>query len=179
MKGRSLIAVLGPVALAVLFVAPSMAGDEDASRFRARLTGYEEVPSVSTPATGSFRATVGAGPTISYELTYSNIQNAVAAHIHFAQIGVNGGIVAFLCGGGDKPPCPATGGTVTGTIDAADVTGPSGQGIAGGEIGEAIAAMRTGVTYANVHTNDNNPLTGPGPGDLAGGEIRGQIRRSS
>ena len=46
-----------------------------------------------------------ANPTrIDYELTYSNLSStASAAHIHFAQPGVNGGIVAFLCGGGGKP----------------------------------------------------------------------------
>jgi hypothetical protein len=91
------------------------------------------------------------------------------AHIHFAQRGVNGGVAAFLCGGGDKPACPQEG-EVTGTIDANDVVGPAAQGIAGatattpGEIDELIAAMKVGATYANVHT------------DLfENGEIRGQI----
>jgi CHRD domain len=178
MRARPAAMVLAALAVAFFLVAPTMADDE-AGRFRARLTGYEEVPAVSTVANGTFRASLGEGPTIDYELTYSDIQGAFAAHIHFAQSGVNGGIVAFLCGGGDKPPCPPTGGTVTGTIDRADVTGPAGQGIAAGEIEEAIAAMRAGVTYANVHTTDNNPATGPGPGDFGGGEIRGQIRRGS
>jgi hypothetical protein len=179
MRVRPVVAVLAPIAVALFLVAPTMADDDEGQRFRARLTGYEEVPAVSTVASGTFRAAIGPGPTIDYELTYSDIQNAFAAHIHFGQAAVNGGVSAFLCGGGDKDPCPPTGGSVTGTIDAADVIGPSGQGIAPGEIGELIAAMQAGVTYANVHTSDNNPTTGPGPGDLAGGEIRGQIRRGS
>jgi len=54
---------------------------------------------------------------------------------------------------------------VTGTIGSADIVGPTGQGIDAGEFEEAIAAIRAGVTYANVHT-DKHP----------GGEIRGQIK---
>ena len=46
------------------------------------------------------------------------------------------------CGGGGKPACTPTEGTFEGDIDASDVVGPSGQGIAPGEIGELITAMR-------------------------------------
>lgn len=174
---RRTIALLVPVALlalAALVAAPTFA-DEGRS-FKATLTGYEEVPAVSTAASGEFRAQLSAdGTTLSYELTYGNITNAFAAHIHFGQMSVNGGVSAFLCGGGGKPTCPPTGGTVTGVIDAADVVGPTGQGIAPGELDELLAAMRAGISYANVHTL--NPAGGPaGPGNLPGGEIRGQIR---
>jgi len=173
---RKTIALIVPVALlalAALVAAPTFA-DEGRS-FRATLTGYEEVPSVSTAASGEFRAQLSAdGMTLSYELTYANIQNAMFAHIHFGQMSVNGGVSAFLCGGGDKPACPPGGGTVTGTIDAADVIGPTGQGISPGEFEELVAAMRAGFTYANVHT----VMAGApaGPGNLPGGEIRGHIK---
>ncbi|MGH3084468.1 MAG: CHRD domain-containing protein [Gaiellaceae bacterium] len=53
---------------------------------------------------------------------------------------------------------------VTGVIDAADVTGPAGQGIAAGELTEVIRALRAGAVYANVHTSK-----------YTGGEIRGQV----
>lgn len=174
MRARTVFRILVPLALVFAVVAPSLARDDDQSRrFKARLTGYEEPPSISTPANGSFRAKVRSGPVIEYELSYSNIQNAMFAHVHFGQKSVNGGVIAFLCGGGDKPACPPTGGTVTGVIDASDVIGPSGQGIASTEIAEAIAAMRAGVTYVNVHT----VMAGApaGPGNLPGGEIRGQV----
>jgi hypothetical protein len=129
-----------------------------------RMSSYQEVPSVSTSGRGRFEAKVK-GSTIEYKLTYSGLSSAAsAAHIHFGQIGVNGGIAAFLCGGGGKPACPASG-TVSGTIVASDVIGPASQGIAPGEIVELIAAMRAGVTYANVHTSS-----------FSGGELRGQIR---
>ena len=66
-------------------------------------------------------------------------------------------------------------GTVTGTIDAADVIGPNGQGIAPTQIRELVAAMNAGVTYVNVHTNDGVDPANTGPGDFPGGEIRGQL----
>jgi hypothetical protein len=172
MKKITLILLL--VGLLVVVVAATTA--QSGGAFRANLTGYEEVPAISTVGGGSFRARVaGDGMTIDYTLNYAGLSNVVFAHIHFAQKGVNGGVSAFLCGGGDKPACPATGGTVTGTIDAADIVGPTGQGIAPGEIGELIAAMMAGVAYVNVHTNDMVDPPNTGPGDFPAGEIRGQI----
>jgi hypothetical protein len=130
---------------------------------KAHLSGYQEVPAISTAATGRFKAKIN-GSQIDYKLSYSGFDTPVKfAHIHFGQFGVNGGVSAFLCGGGGKPACPPSG-EVTGTIVASDVVGPADQGIAAGEIDELIAAMRHGVTYANVHT-DAHP----------NGEIRGQI----
>jgi hypothetical protein len=135
------------------------------------LTGLQENPDVSTPATGTFEATIDdAAQTISYELTYAGITGgtASAAHIHFGKRAVNGGVVAFLCSGGDKPACPATDGTVTGVIDAADIIGPAGQGIGVGEFAEVAAAMRAGNMYVNVHSTGGTPA-------WPGGEIRAQI----
>ena len=134
-----------------------------------KLTGYQEVPALSTPATGTFSFTYNTAPTtIDYTLTYSGFGTAVSqAHIHLGQAGVNGGVIAFLCGGGGKPACPANG-TVSDTIVAANVVGPSGQGIAAGEIDELVAAMKAGVAYANVHSTA-----------FGGGEIRAQIPRQT
>jgi CHRD domain len=127
------------------------------------MNSYLEVPALSTTGKGSFQAKID-GSTITYKLEYSGLSSsAVQAHIHFGQRNVNGGISAFLCGGGGKPACPASG-QVTGTIVAADVIGPANQGIAAQEIGELIAAIRAGRAYANVHTTT-----------FPGGEIRGQI----
>ncbi len=141
-------------------------GDAWAEKVRARLSGSGEVPVVSTTGRGTFTAQVS-DDAIEYELTYSDLEGATTlfAHIHLGQTDVNGGVSAFLCGGGGKPSCPMTSGTVTGTIVAADVIGPTGQGIAPGELAELIAAIDDGDTYANVHT-DKHP----------GGEIRGQVR---
>jgi hypothetical protein len=171
MKKITLILLL----VGLLAIAVAVTTAQTGSTFRATLTGYEEVPVISTNGGGSFRARVtGNGTMIEYDLNYSGLSNVFAAHIHFGQMSVNGGVSAFLCGGGDKPACPPTGGTVTGTIDAADVIGPTGQGIAPGQIDELIAAMMSGVTYVNVHTNDLVDPPNTGPGDFPGGEIRGQ-----
>ena len=178
MRKRWILVAVAALAMLALFVAPTVAKKKRPKSFVAELTGFEEVPSVSTPAKGFFTAKVvktDAGPAINYKLEVSSIQNMVAAHIHLGQMGVNGGVSAFLCGGGDKPACPATGGTVSGQIDYPDVVGPAAQGIAPGEIGELIKAMKFGVTYVNVHTNNGDATPNTGPGDLATGEIRGQI----
>lgn len=38
-----------------------------------------------------------------------------------------------------------------------------------------LDAMRAGLTYVNVHTNNGVGTTNTGPGDFPGGEIRGQL----
>ena len=134
-----------------------------------RLTGFQEPPAVFSNGTGSFKATVnqGATPNITYELTYSGLSApATAAHIHFGNRFTSGGVVAFLCGGGGKPACPAGNtaaeATVTGTITPTDVLAL--QGIPAGGFNELVRAIRAGVTYANVHTST-----------FPSGEIRAQI----
>jgi hypothetical protein len=143
-------------------------------RIRTRMTGYQEVPSVSTAAAGEFDVKIHPdGQAFDWVLSYSGLQGDVLqAHIHFAQRSVNGAIVVWLCGSATNPgpagtpACPQSG-TVSGTAMAGNVgPGSPTQQLTAGEIGEVIAAMRAGAAYANVHTT----LT-------ATGEIRGQIGR--
>jgi hypothetical protein len=151
-----------------VFGAVALGGGSN-SHFRAKLDGYQEVPSKSTVARGTFRAELDDG-VIRYRLSYSNLETpALFAHIHFAQRHVNGGVIAFLCGGGDKPACPATTGTVRGVIDPADIVGPgtapdNDQGIEPGSFREAVRALRAGAVYANVHSER-----------FPSGELRGQV----
>ncbi len=138
--------------------------------FSAKLVGFEETPSESTPGRGTFKAKIVNGDTIHYKLRYQGFEATegatLFAHIHFGQPGVAGGVAAFLCGGGNKPACTPTQGTFEGDIVASDIVGPAGQGIAPGEFDEVITAMQKGYTYANVHTTLN-----------PAGLIRGQIRK--
>jgi hypothetical protein len=171
---KALIALLLGAAVAVVATA-SVAlakGDGGKNSFKAVLNGYNEVVgpgSISTTGHGIFRAKIDEdSQTISYTLTYSELENAATqAHVHFAQRHVGGGVIYFLCGGGDKPPCPSPGGTVTGVVDPADIIGPASQGIEAGSFAEAVRAMRAGATYANVHSTR-----------WPAGEIRGQLRRT-
>src|SRR5262245_23367999 len=86
------------VTLAAL-IAAAVPSAVRAERIEARLTGYQEVPSVSTPARGHFEAKIARdGESISYELTFSNLVGTISqSHIHIAQKGVNGSVVIFLC----------------------------------------------------------------------------------
>lgn len=161
------ITLLISATLLVLVGTSATAHDEGRGQFKARLSGFQETPSVSTSGSGSLSARIDldAG-TITYTLTYAGLESdASAAHIHFGQRGVAGGVIAFLCGG-DKPACPARSGSVTGTIAAVNISGPASQGIAPGEFAEVVRAIRAGAVYANVHT-----------ATFAGGEIRGQVVR--
>lgn len=145
-------------------------GDDDDSSdaVRAKLTGYEEVPSLSTPARGRFHAVLE-DDQISFTLRFRNLTSPVQqSHIHFGQMGVTGAVSAFLCSNlagapAGTPTCPASG-ELTGTLTAASVIGPAGQGIAAGELDELLDAIEAGVAYVNVHS-----ATYPG------GEIRGQL----
>ena len=159
----------GLIAAAGLLFAWSYAtaGDSKEKKFHARLDGEQETPAISTAATGTFEATLNkAGDQLSFELEYSGLEggNTLFAHVHIGQFDVAGGVMFFLCGGGNKPACPNGSATVTGTVVAGDIIGPAGQGISAGQFDEAIRAMRDGIAYANVHTVS-----------YASGEIRGQI----
>src|ERR671915_305891 len=73
------------------------------------LTGWEENPDISTPATGSFKARLSNdGTTLTYELRYVGLEGgpATIAHVHLGKRAVNGGVSFFLCGGDTKPACP-------------------------------------------------------------------------
>jgi CHRD domain len=153
--------------MANLLAAPIV--NSQTERFSARLSGAEEVPPINTAGTGNFEMTIQPG-TITFSLTFSNLTSPLGvAHLHFAPSKVNGGVMIFLCGGGGQPDCPATTeGTITGTITAANVTGPAAQGIEPGDLDSALEAVRNGLSYANLHT-----------ANFGGGEIRGQVRRGS
>ena len=160
---------------AALMSAVPLFSQAQSGPLRADLAGYEEVPAVATRADGVFEARVANnGQSVDYTLAYAGLQgNVTQSHIHFAQKGVNGHIVVWLCGTATNagppgtPPCPQSG-TVTGTFTSANVSGSSGtsaaQQLAAGDLATFIDAMQSGIAYVNVHTSLS-----------LGGEIRGQI----
>jgi len=134
---------------------------------RAELRGLNEVPPTTSRGSASLRGSLDEeAQTITFTLDYRDLTTVpAAAHIHFGPTKVNGGVMVFFCGGGGKPACPAaTSGTVSGTISAADVVGPTAQGIALGDFADVARAIRTGNSYANMH-GANFPA----------GEIRGKV----
>ncbi len=159
------------VTLAAFLALPTAALATD---MRAKLEGYQEVPSVSTDATGTFRAKLmRRADEIVFKLAYAGIETPTRfAHIHFAERHVNGGIVVWLCDNtGNAPagvsvePCPVGAGTVEGVITPDDVSGAPERGIDAGDFRAVVEAINAGAAYVNVHSEA-----------FPGGEIRGQIR---
>src|SRR5687767_9898554 len=125
-----------------------------------------------------------------YKLMASNIENVVQAHIHCGPAGMNGPIMIWL-----YPSVTSTAALTgpTGRHDGVLVEGTviSGQanhvrtiastnavctgGVA--NFAQALAKIRAGQAYVNVHTNDGVAPTNTGPGDFPGGEIRAQFGR--
>jgi hypothetical protein len=176
MKQRriQLAAAVAVVAIASVVATTALAGG--GRQIREQLTGFQEVPVISTEADGKFKAEVR-GDRIDYELRWEDLEGQVTqAHIHFGQRDVNGGISVWLCGNptAGPPPitppagtqtCPLTNpATISGTVTQAHVVGPTGQGITAGEFDELLRAIRAGLTYANVHSTT-----------FGGGEIRAQL----
>jgi hypothetical protein len=169
-----LIALIGVLAVSTVALAdrgPGKGGKGDLRSFSARLNGWEEDPSQVTTGHGSFRAEVVSATRIDFKLSYEDMEGPVfMAHIHIGSRHESGGISAWLCGSGadvEKTCPPGPDGSIDGTISAADITGPVGQGVEPGNFGDLIRAIRRGETYTNVHTTGRAP----------GGEIRGQNRR--
>ena len=162
------VTLVGALAIALVTIAAAGGGHS----IREHLTGYQEVPALSTPGHGQFRASIDrAHNEIHYRLTYGGLESdATQSHIHFENRTNSGPVIVFLCSNlGNGPPgtqaCPANGGTISGTIKPADVgAGGSAQGLAAGEFDELVRAIQAGATYVNVHS-----ITRPA------GEIRAQL----
>lgn len=155
--------------LLVLALAPAAAAGDS---FVATLSGDEEVPARDTHAVGVATFKVAEdGAALRFKVNVANIQNVFAAHIHCGAVGVNGpvGVTLFL---GPPATGPANGRLAEGTITAPD----PGNACGWTDLAAVLAAIASGDTYVNVHTNDGVAPPNTGPGDFPGGEIRGQIR---
>ena len=119
------------------------------------------------------------GTTVDFQLIASNIDNVIMSHIHCGRPGTNGPIRMWLypvIGPSGAPAAPGAGRhdgvLASGTFSPAGVICPAS---AVGTEMPLLDAMRAGLTYVNVHTNDGVAPTNTGPGDFPGGEIRGQL----
>jgi hypothetical protein len=139
---------------------------------RAVLVGFSEVPSLSVPGRGFFRAVIDEdGGTITYTLSYDGVPNVTQSHLHLGSHHTTGGISVWLCSNLASPPtpagtqaCPQGAGEITGQITLANVVGPTAQGILAGEFEELLTAIRNGTVYVNLHSQA-----------FGAGEIRGQL----
>lgn len=167
-----------------------VAGGNTDFNLGTHLTGHEEVFSgaagAPTPADSdaqghaTFRVSDD-GTSVSFTLIVSNINNVFMAHIHCGLPGANGPVRMWL-----HPvvgPSGAPGPTGAGPQDGVLATGtfsPTGVVCPAADVGQAtdmplLDAMRAGLTYVNVHTNDGVGVANTGPGDFPGGEVRGQL----
>jgi hypothetical protein len=164
-------------AVTILFFSiPSCAQD-----YSARYSGFQEVGGLGAGETGAILSTGQgtlklsidkAAQTLTYTLTYSGLTNVAQAHIHFGKEHVAGGIMVFFCtnlgnGPTGAPACPDDSSgevTVTGTVTASGVVGPTAQNIAVGDFAAVVAALASDTVYANIHTKL-----------FPAGEIRGQV----
>ena len=170
MDGRRRVALVVSLAL-VQLVAPAAFSADPATAPQnggARLLAAQEVPVILSSGQGRFSFRLQRGK-LYWDLSYSGLQGDVAAHIHVGQTSVNGAIAVFLCSNlGNGPAgtqaCPASPATISGIADAGQVLAIAGQGLPAGDFQRFAAALRNGVTYANVHTSS-----------FPGGEIRGQL----
>jgi hypothetical protein len=131
--------------------------------FTATLNGTNEVPALPTPTTATGTAVITVmGNLISWRVDVANLSNVSIGHIHYGPVDSAGGVMINLA------PTPGDY-TTSQTIALGSFTGDT--------VLTVLTHMRNGKAYVNIHTNDGVAPTNTGPGDYAGGEIRGQLRK--
>jgi hypothetical protein len=99
------------------------------------LSGANEVPPVTTSASGSGTVTVNSDCTVSARITVSGM-TATAAHIHEGAAGANGGVIVPFVKEGDNTFVAPPGAKMTES---------------------QCAAYKAGRTYVNVHSAKHPP----------------------
>src|SRR5262249_8691981 len=169
MKKQLALTAVTLVVTSALTTFTARAVQDDATTYRARLTGFGEVPPKLVAGEGRFSGTLSEdGDSISWTVSWTGLTGpAQAAHIHFGQPQNTGSVVVFFCGGGGRPACPDGlnhSGSVSGTWTAADVLGVTSQNVTAGDFAGFLKILRAHLGYANVHTTL-----------FPGGEVRGQV----
>jgi hypothetical protein len=147
--------------------------------FRAVLSGFNETGALNNESGAILSEGKGIlelkldrqAQTLTFTLKFSGLSSMVTqSHIHFGKVHMAGGVMVFFCSNLNNPPpgtqpCPANGGTVTGTITAANILPIAGQNVPAGNFDALADALESDTAYVNVHTSN-----------FPAGEIRGQIR---
>jgi len=126
---RTLLVSVGVVVMLVV----ALAGVASAADVKVMLSGSQEVPAVTTSASGSGTITVGDDMSISGSVTTTGVAGT-AAHIHLAAAGQNGPVAVPLTKSGDNGWAVPAGTKLT---DA------------------QFAAFKAGNLYINVHSASN------------------------
>ncbi len=169
--GRLSMALVVSVSVSGLVASAQSQGN----RYSATLVPGQENPALAAAGSGSIVLDIDerAGE-ITYALTYEGLVDVLQSHIHFEKPALNGGVMLWLCKTAavqgptpaTTPDCPVGGGTVSGTLLSSDVRAIAAQRLSAGDFASAVAQIRNGLAYANVHTAANT-----------GGQIRGQIQQ--
>ena len=118
------------------------------------LTGAEEVPPVTTNATGQFEFRVEGNSVVWRLVVQGNGETLIAAHIHLGARGENGPIVETLFMGSE----PSL--DLAGTLTADSLEGP----LEGATFEQFAQELQAGRLYVNVHSEA-----------FPGGVVRGQL----
>lgn len=136
--------------------------------FSAKLAGINEVPPVSTSASGTAQFKLSPdNKAMSYTITANNINSVTEADIHQGKAGQKGPPIVQLTITDSKMDygcqcmLPAIG---EGTITPDNFKGP----LAGKQISDLVNLIKSGQAYVNIHTQKNT-----------NGEIRGQISQTT
>jgi hypothetical protein len=169
------------VILSAMTVGPAMASSHT-EHFQADFSGFNEVGALNAQSGAILSAGRASlelrldrvNQSLSFVLTYSDLSAPVTqSHIHFGKKHMAGGVMVFFCSNlatapSGTQPCPSSGGTVTGTLSAANVLAIAGQNVPAGDFQALVDALESDTAYANIHTTS-----------FPAGEIRGEVRRGS
>jgi hypothetical protein len=164
MKSTYLFTGMLAFALAAAGCGTQPASDSKAD-YIAQLSGGEQVPAVTTTASGTASFWLSSdGTELRYKLTVAGLNNVTMAHLHLGAAGENGPPVVWLYP--SAPPAkevdgPSNGVLSEGSVTAANLAGP----LSGKTIADLVAAIKAHNIYVNVHTREH-----------ADGEVRGQLQ---
>ena len=161
--------LMGALIATAGLTAPAMSspGTEE---FRAVLVGFNEIGELNaetgailSPGTGTLDLKLDRNSqTLTFTLKFQNLSAPVTqAHIHFGKVHTPGGVMVFFCSNlatapAGTQPCPANGGTVTGTLTAANVQAITGQNVPAGDFAAVEEALLSDTAYANVHRSEEH-----------------------